>query len=135
MAAAPRHHHGLFEIQAEHLSGFRESRKLQPASRDVVYGLFGSADHGRHGDEAASEPAFRFCTLYDKICRADILAHAYEVACANAGAPGVDGMTSEHIEASGLEEWLANLPKPLPSGLAPSLLSSTLYCRTYSRGE
>lgn len=44
---------GLFEIQAEHLSGFRESRKLQPASRDVVYALFRSADHG---DEAASAP-------------------------------------------------------------------------------
>ena len=47
---------GLFEIQAEHLSGFRESRKLQPASRDVVYALFRSADQGRHGDEAASAP-------------------------------------------------------------------------------
>jgi RNA-directed DNA polymerase len=63
--------------------------------------------------KAKAEPAFHFYTLYDKICRADILAHAYEVAHANAGAPGVDGRTFEHIEASGLEEWLAGLREDL----------------------
>ena len=62
---------------------------------------------------AKAKPAFRFYTLYDKICRADILAHAYEVARSNAGAPGVDGRTFEHIEASGLQEWLAGLHEDL----------------------
>ncbi len=47
---------GLFEIQAEHLSGFRESRKLDRGSRDVVYALFRSADHRSHGDDAVSTP-------------------------------------------------------------------------------
>ena len=47
---------GLFEIQAEHLSGFRESRKLQPASREVVYALFRPADPVSHGGAAASPP-------------------------------------------------------------------------------
>ena len=28
---------GLFQIQAEHLSEFRQARKLQPASREVVW--------------------------------------------------------------------------------------------------
>ena len=63
--------------------------------------------------KAKAEPASRFYTLYDKICRADILAHAYEVARTNAGAPGADGMTFDHIEASGLEEWLAGLREDL----------------------
>jgi RNA-directed DNA polymerase len=47
--------------------------------------------------------------LYDKVYRADILAHAYAQAKANKGAAGVDGVTFETIEAAGLEEWLAGL--------------------------
>src|SRR3954454_25244477 len=63
--------------------------------------------------KAKAEPAFRFYTLYDKICREDVLGHAYALARANAGAPGVDGVTFAQIEASGVEAWVAGLREDL----------------------
>src|ERR1700746_2330056 len=65
--------------------------------------------------KAKAEPAFRFYVLYDKICREDILRHAYGLARGNAGAPGVDGMSFGQIEAAGLEVWLAGLREELVS--------------------
>src|SRR5271166_7085342 len=65
--------------------------------------------------KAKAEPAFRFYVLYDKICRDDILLHAYRLARANAGAPGVDEVTFARIEEEGLEAWLAGLREELVS--------------------
>ena len=45
--------------------------------------------------KAKAEPAFRFYQLYDKIWRADIVAHAYALSRAKRGAPGVDGVTTQ----------------------------------------
>src|SRR5262245_63965723 len=65
--------------------------------------------------KAKAEPAYRFYVLYDKICREDILRHAYALARANAGAPGVDGVTLAQIDLSGREAWLAGLREELVS--------------------
>jgi len=53
--------------------------------------------------KAKADPVFRFYVLYDKICREDFLRHAYGLARANAGAPGVDGVSFAQIEVQGLE--------------------------------
>jgi RNA-directed DNA polymerase len=63
--------------------------------------------------KAKQEPAYRFYLLYDKVYRADILAHAYALAKQNGGAPGVDGVTFEDIDAAGVEPWLAAVQEAL----------------------
>lgn len=63
--------------------------------------------------KAKQEPEFRFYLLYDKVCRDDILAHAYQLSRAARGAAGVDGVDFEAIDAAGVESWLAALGKEL----------------------
>ena len=65
--------------------------------------------------KAKREPACRFYALYDKVSRADILAHAYALSRANDGAAGVDGVRHDDIEAYGRERFLAELRRDLES--------------------
>ena len=66
--------------------------------------------------KAKQEPNYRFYSLYDKIYREDILAHAYELAKANQGAPGIDQQSFEEIESGGRQKWLAGLREELCQG-------------------
>jgi RNA-directed DNA polymerase len=63
--------------------------------------------------KAKAEPDYRFYLLYDKVWRADILEHAYRLAHANGGAPGVDGVSFATIETAGRKAWLTGLGKIL----------------------
>jgi RNA-directed DNA polymerase len=59
--------------------------------------------------KAKAEPSWRFWGLYVHVCKMETLREAYSVAKANNGAPGIDGVTFEEIEASGVEPFLEHI--------------------------
>jgi RNA-directed DNA polymerase len=65
--------------------------------------------------KAKLEPKFRFYVLYDRIYRRDVLSSAYQIARANKGGAGVDGVTFEDIESSagGIEGLLDEIQEDL----------------------
>jgi RNA-directed DNA polymerase len=65
--------------------------------------------------KAKANPTLRFYSLYDKIYRRDVLAHAWQRCRANGGSAGVDGQTFEKIEAQGLGAWLDEVTEQLKS--------------------
>jgi len=56
--------------------------------------------------KAKAEPTWRFWGLYVHVCKRETLYEAYQVAKNNDGAPGIDGVTFEAIEESGVESFL-----------------------------
>jgi group II intron reverse transcriptase/maturase len=58
----------------------------------------------------------RFHALYDRICRGDVLAEAWERVKANKGAAGIDGETLSMIEQGGVSDFLRDLQQRLQTG-------------------
>ncbi len=59
--------------------------------------------------KAKAEPSWRFWGLYAHVCKMETLYEAYRMAKENDGAPGIDGVTFEAIEGSGVEGFLRQI--------------------------
>jgi RNA-directed DNA polymerase len=63
--------------------------------------------------KAKAEPTWRFWGLYVHVCKMETLQEAYQMAKSNNGAPGIDGVTFEAIEESGVESFLKQIQNEL----------------------
>jgi RNA-directed DNA polymerase len=66
--------------------------------------------------KAKADKAWRFWGLYVHVGKMETLQEAYKMAKRNNGAPGIDGVTFDAIEAAGLEAFLEGLHRELISG-------------------
>jgi RNA-directed DNA polymerase len=67
--------------------------------------------------KAKREPGYRFYTLYEAVCRPDVLQAAWEQVATNDGAPGVDGVSIEKVQNSehGVSGFLSEIEQSLKS--------------------
>ena len=65
--------------------------------------------------KAKSDKTWRFWGLYVHVCKLETLRAAYKLAKKNNGAPGIDGVTFEAIQKSGLEDFLSVIRNELVS--------------------
>jgi RNA-directed DNA polymerase len=56
--------------------------------------------------KAKTNSSWRFWGLYVHVCKRDTLRAAYEMAKSNNGAPGIDGVTFDAIEADGVDRFI-----------------------------
>jgi len=65
--------------------------------------------------KAKAEPSWRFWGLFVHVCKEETLHEAYRLAKKNDGAPGIDGVTFEAIEESGVDAFLDQIRDELVS--------------------
>lgn len=63
--------------------------------------------------KSKQEKEVKFYSLYDKVCRIDVLWEAWRQVKANKGAPGIDGKATEDVVVQGEEEVINKLHKQL----------------------
>jgi RNA-directed DNA polymerase len=63
--------------------------------------------------KAKAEPSWRFWGLYVHVCKMETLCEAYKLAKQNNGAPGMDGVTFEQVEAEGARSFLEQIQEEL----------------------
>ena len=83
--------------------------------KDEMTKASGSLQDRRRGIyvKAKTEPSWRFWGLYVHVCKMETLQEAYAMAKKNNGAPGIDGVTFEAIEAQGAEQFMEQIRNEL----------------------
>ncbi|KJS12094.1 MAG: transposase [Peptococcaceae bacterium BRH_c8a] len=66
--------------------------------------------------KAKADKTWRFWGLYVHVCKMETLQEAYKMAKSKKGAPGIDGITFDDIEAGGVETFLQQIQQELISG-------------------
>jgi RNA-directed DNA polymerase len=86
------------------MEGKDEMTKASSSLQDLRRGIY---------VKAKAEPSWRFWGLYVHVCKMETLQEAYEMARKNNGAPGIDGVTFEDIEAQGVVTFLVQIQDEL----------------------
>jgi RNA-directed DNA polymerase len=66
--------------------------------------------------KAKADKAHRFWGLYVHVCKPSTLEEAYQMVKRNNGASGIDGMTFDDIEQTGVQNFLQNIQEELING-------------------
>jgi hypothetical protein len=107
---------GQAATQAEAHTGDEERGSSHRASRGNARGA------KELYQKARQEPAFRIYTLYEAVCRKDVLFGAWLAVRKNDGSPGVDGVSFKHIEGS--PEGVGGFLESLRGTSTPSRMTS-----------
>ncbi len=86
------------------MEGKDEMTKASGSLQDLRRGIY---------VKAKAEPSWRFWGLYVHVCKMETLQQAYSMAKKNDGAPGIDGVTFEDIEAQGAEQFIEQIRNEL----------------------